>query len=161
MSDLNWPDAKPYDSDTGAGSIGVEFAGSAVSSPSPAGATSPLTRTEIASLAAEAANPWLHWSDFYYRGYFELSLTHDKADARFFGLPTVTRRNAWEIPLANFTVVSAARGGAGGLSRPLGGGKVLAGALRGGQTERSNATLDLGTGGWFVSHEDRSVLPYN
>jgi alkaline phosphatase D len=41
VSDLVWPEEKLYDAKTGAGSIGVEFAGSAVSNPYPYGQTSP------------------------------------------------------------------------------------------------------------------------
>ena len=69
MSDLVWLDTKPYDPVTGIGSIGVEFAGTAVSS-SGFGGT-------IANASAKAAG--------YYRGYFELHISKEEAVARFYG----------------------------------------------------------------------------
>jgi alkaline phosphatase D len=55
-------------------------------------------------------------------------------EAQYYGLPTVVTRNPWEISLANFTVKS----GENRLSRPVGGGHVESGALKGGSTNHSN-----------------------
>lgn len=68
-------------------------------------------------------NSVLQWQDGYYRGYFLLSVTPDKLDARYYGSPSVASRNAWDLPLANFTVLA----GENRLARPVGGGSVEAG----------------------------------
>lgn len=82
------------------------------------------------------ANPELQWNDLYYRGYYEMHITKDVLEARYFGMPTVGTRNAYEISLANFTVKS----GENRLSRPVGGGVVESGTLKGGQTRFTNAS---------------------
>jgi alkaline phosphatase D len=56
----------------------------------------------------------------------------------------VASRNAWDLPLANFTVSA----GKNRLSRPVAGGKVEAGFLRGGTTTGTNITLNTETGRW-------------
>jgi alkaline phosphatase D len=60
------------------------------------------------------------------------------------GSPSVASRNAWDLPLANFTVLA----GKNHLSRPVAGGNVEAGFLRGGTTTGTNITLNTETGGW-------------
>jgi alkaline phosphatase D len=62
------------------------------------------------------------------------------------GSPSVASRNPWNIPLANFTVLA----GENHLSRPVAGGSVEAGVLRGGQTVATNLTLNTETGEWEV-----------
>jgi alkaline phosphatase D len=62
------------------------------------------------------------------------------------GSPTVSNRNAWELPLANFTVLA----GQNKLVRPVAGGKVEAGSTRGGTTAGTNLTLNTETGKWEV-----------
>lgn len=69
VSDLVWLDTHPYDTATGNGAIGVEFAGSAVSSPSPAGQNISLAVANYASGLLVDANRELQWQDLYYRGY--------------------------------------------------------------------------------------------
>lgn len=142
VSDLVWLDEKKYDSSTGDGSIGVEFAGSAVTSPCPYGANISLATANNYSHIITSANEELQWQDLYYRGYFELHFSHDEVQAHFFGLPTVKARNSWEIPIANFTVKS----GANKLQRPVGGGVVESGNLKFGKTVQSNLTVDTGNG---------------
>lgn len=154
VSDLAWLGEKPYNSSTGEGSIGVEFAGSAVSSPCPYGANISLATANNYSSIIQSANEELQWQDLYYRGYFELHFTHDEVQANFFGLPTVVTRNAWEIPIANFTVKS----GANKLQRPVAGGIVESGSLKSGKVVQNNLTVDTGNGTWFVSHANLSVL---
>lgn len=154
VSDLVWLGEKNYSSATGEGSIGVEFAGSAVTSPCPYGANITLASANEFSTWLQVANDELQWQDLYYRGYFELHISQEKVDAQFFGLPTVVSRNGWEIPLANFTVEA----GANRLQRPVGGGVVESGSLKGGETSGTNVTVDTGNGTWFVSHADLSVL---
>jgi alkaline phosphatase D len=154
VSDLVWLGEKDYNSSTGSGSIGVEFAGSAVTSPCPYGANITLATANTYSSIIQAANEELQWQDLYYRGYFELHFTHEEVNAKFFGLPTVVTRNAWEIPIANFTVES----GANQLQRPVGGGVVESGSLKGGKVVQNNVTFNTEDGTWFVSHEDLEVL---
>lgn len=151
VSDLVWLDTHPYDPVTGSGSIGVEFAGSAVSSPCPYGQNISLAFANTASTALVAANRELQWQDIYYRGYFELNIGYDAVHASFFGLPTIATRNGWEISLANFTVLN----GANKLSRTSGvvaGGQVESGSLRGGVVTGGNLTHDTNTGKWFVTN---------
>ncbi|QIW99079.1 hypothetical protein AMS68_004597 [Peltaster fructicola] len=81
VTDLVWLDEHDYDSATGSGSVGVEFAGTAVTSSGFGG---------------------------YYRGYFELQISKDSATAYYFGMPTVATRNPLEISLGNFTVAAGA-----------------------------------------------------
>jgi alkaline phosphatase D len=75
-------------------------------------------------------------------------------EANYFGLPTVVSRNGWEIPIANFTVKS----GANKLQRPVAGGVVESGSLKGGKVDQGNVTVDTNNGTWFVSHADLAVL---
>jgi alkaline phosphatase D len=147
VSDLVWLDEKSYDSKTGEGSIGVEFAGSAVSSPCPYGENITLATANNYSHIIESSNSELQWQDLYYRGYFELHFTKDKVDANFFGTPQIRVKHGWEIPIANFTVMN----GANKLQRPVAGGVVESGSLKNGQMVQTNLTLDTATGKWFES----------
>ena len=152
VSDLVWLDTHSYDPITGLGSIGVEFAGSAVSSPSPAGQNTSIAAANLGSQALIAANRELQWSELYYRGYFELRISHQEVTAAYFGMPTIMTSNPNEISLANFTVKS----GENRLSRdPVpGGGIVENGALKGGMTRQTNLTNNTATGMYFISHEN-------
>lgn len=154
VSDLVWLNEKEYDSSTGEGSIGVEFAGSAVSSPCPYGANISIATANNYSSTIITSNHEIQWQDLYYRGYFELHFSPDEVQANFFGLPTVVTRNAWEIPIANFTV----KNGANRLQRPVAGGVVESGSLKYGKVVQTNVTLDTHNGTWFVSRADKSVL---
>ncbi|KAJ4364748.1 hypothetical protein N0V95_000695 [Ascochyta clinopodiicola] len=154
VSDLVWLGEKEYNKSTGSGSIGVEFAGSAVTSPCPYGANISLATANNYSTWLQNANDELQWQDLYYRGYFELHFTHDKVDANFFGLPTVATRNGWEIPIANFTVIA----GENKLQRPVAGGIVESGSLKFGKVVQNNITFDTNNGTWFVSQANLEVL---
>jgi alkaline phosphatase D len=149
VSDLVWLGAHEYNMSTGAGSVGVEFAGSAVSSPCPAGQNITLDVANLGSAWLTGANRELQWQDLYYRGYYELSIFYDAVNASYFGIPTTKQRNGYEISLANFTVKAEAnrldRGAAG-----VGGGKAESGSLKGGKIAGTNLTHDTGTGNWFV-----------
>lgn len=154
VSDLAWLGEKEYNKETGEGSIGVEFAGSAVTSPCPYGANISLATANNYSSIIQASNEELQWQDLYYRGYYELHISGEEVVANYFGMPTVVTRNSWEIPLANFTVKS----GENRLQRPVGGGIVESGSLKGGKTVQTNATVDTRNGTWFVSHAPLEVL---
>ncbi|KAH8205261.1 hypothetical protein TruAng_000508 [Truncatella angustata] len=145
VSDLAWVGTKDYNNGTGAGAIGVEFAGTAVAS---SGASGNILTTRAAAQTRldDEWNSELQWQDGYYRGYFLLSLTPEQATAEFYGSPSVALRNPWNLPLANFTVLS----GDNRLSRPIAGGSVEAGALRGGQVNPTNLTLNTETGEWEI-----------
>lgn len=154
VSDLVWLDEKAYNKSSGEGAIGVEFAGSAVSSPCPYGANISLAAANNYSTWLTQANDELQWQDLYYRGYFELHFSQEKVDANFFGLPTAVTRNGWEIPIANFTVLN----GANKLQRPVANGVVESGSLKVGKVVQTNLTIDTNNGTWFVSHADLEVL---
>jgi len=146
VSDLVWLGEKDYDARTGAGSIGVEFAGSAVSSPCPLGQNTTMAAALLASAWVMGANAELQWQAIYYRGYFELEIGHDALRAEYFGLPTYATRNGYEISLANFTVLP----GENRLHRTVAGGTVEFGSLKGGKILMENVTHDTGSGKWFV-----------
>lgn len=55
-------------------------------------------------------------------------------------------RNPWDIPLANFTVLS----GENHLRRPIAQGKAESGALKFGQVVHTNLTLNTETQEWAV-----------
>ncbi len=156
VSDLVWLDNHPYDMATGAGSIGVEFAGTAVSSPSPYGQNITLANANNASNFLIGANRELQWSEIYYRGYFELQVSQSCVTANYFGLPTIVNRNPNEISLANFTVLS----GANKLQRnpSVAGGVVENGALKGGRTVLTNVTNSTDTGLYFISMENQEDI---
>ncbi len=84
----------------------------------------------------------------YYRGYFELSISHKKAHAAYFNIPNTTIRSGAEISLATFTVLV----GANKLYREKGaaalGGVVEAGSLRRGKVAPKNLIFDTETGEW-------------
>ncbi|KAL2255878.1 hypothetical protein VTK26DRAFT_2549 [Humicola hyalothermophila] len=154
VSDVTWLGKEPYDSRTGEGSIGVEFAGTAVSSSGPGGLID--ASIERARKQVEA-NEVLQWQEGYYRGYFVLSIRHNEVTAQFFGSPSVATRNAWELPLANFTVLA----GENHLLRPVAGGGVEAGFLRGGKTTGTNVTLDTSKGVWDIVGFEEMYIPRN
>jgi alkaline phosphatase D len=146
VSDLVWLGEKEYDAKSGDGSVGVEFAGTAVSSPCPLGQNTTMAAALNASASVTSVNPELQWQDIYYRGYFELEIGHEALKAQFFGLPTYATRNGYEISLANFTVFP----GENRLHRSVAGGKVEFGSLKGGEVTLGNVTHDTGSDTWFV-----------
>ncbi len=153
VSDLVWLDHSPYDPSTGTGSIGVEFAGSAVSSPSPAGQNISIAASVQGSQWLVGANRELQWSELYYRGYYELHITQQQVQARYFGMPTLVNRNPGEISLANFTVLS----GENRLHRFNGTvvpAPVENGYVKFGQVKQTNITNSTDTGLYYISHDN-------
>lgn len=134
VSDLAWLDHSPYDSSSGAGAIGVEFGGSAVSSPSSFGANITVSAANDMSKRLVTDSESLHWSEGYYRGYFELHITPEQVGAHFFGIPTTKERNSEEISLANFTVKSGENHLERNSDSVAGGGVVANGFLKNGET---------------------------
>ncbi len=70
------------------------------------------------------------------------------------GSPSVATRNSWDLPLANFTVLA----GKNHLSRPVAGGNVEAGFVRGGKTTGTNVTLETTSGKWDVVGFEKMFL---
>lgn len=73
----------------------VEFAGTAVSSPSPFGV--PLNQSHTASAALVQLNPSLLYSEAFYRGYYELHVSAHNVSATFFAIPDILTRNSNEL----------------------------------------------------------------
>ena len=82
-----------YDTSTGKGSLGVEFAGTSVSSPSNLG-RGPEGPRQLADLMA--ARPHLRYVDGRYRGYFVLDLTRERMQADYYALATIEERTTAE-----------------------------------------------------------------
>ena len=82
-----------YDRSTGKGSIGVEFAGTSVSSPSNLG-RGPEGPKQLADTLA--ARPHLHYVDGRYRGYFIVDMTRQRLQADFYAVSTIEERNTTE-----------------------------------------------------------------
>ncbi|EFQ32479.1 PhoD-like phosphatase [Colletotrichum graminicola] len=150
VSDLVWLGEHDYDQATGAGSVGVEFAGSAVSSPCPVGQNTSLAAANAASAWLTGANRELQWQELYYRGYYELSIGYDAVNASFFGIPTTRVMQGYEISLANFTVLA----GENKLHRwdgsVVAGGVVESGSLKNGKAVQTNLTHDTATGEYLA-----------
>lgn len=155
VSDLVWLGEHDYDAETGAGSIGVEFAGSAVSSPCPRDQNITIDKANEESAALVAGNRELLWQDVYYRGYYELTIGQDAVQARYYGVPTVVQRTPYEVSLANFTVERDANA----VKRPIAGGIVESGAVKGGRVVQTNLTYDTATGQYQV--HNLSTFGYN
>ncbi|KAL2110175.1 hypothetical protein VUR80DRAFT_1510 [Thermomyces stellatus] len=124
VSDLAWLGIKDYDSESGEGAIGVEFAGTAVSSTGKEGPIEPVAGDAARGMVNR--NEEMHWQEGYYRGYFRLAVTPKQVAAQFFGSPSVASRNSWDLPLANFTVDSSDNH----LSRPVADGRAESGGLK-------------------------------
>ncbi|OJJ52874.1 hypothetical protein ASPSYDRAFT_213484 [Aspergillus sydowii CBS 593.65] len=133
VSDLTWLDSSPYDASTGAGAIGVEFGGAAVSSPSSFGENVTISDANDISKQVVGDSESLHWSEGYYRGYFELRITPEQVGAHFFGVPSNKERNDVEISLANFTVKSGDNRLERNSDNVAGGGVVANGFLKNGR----------------------------
>ena len=82
MSDLVWLDTHEYDPSTGVGAVGVEFAGTAVSSTGFGGTIASATQ-QASTLVRD--NSELMWNEGYYRGYFEMKVSADAITAYYFG----------------------------------------------------------------------------
>lgn len=146
VSDLVWLNEHPYDSATGEGAVGVEFAGTAVTS-SGFGGTIRSANNQFLTLVRD--NSELQWNEGYYRGYFELQVGYDSVQASYYGMPTVANLNPLEISLADFTVVN----GANKLQRPVAGGKAESGFIQTGQVQMTNLTYNTQNQCWAVRND--------
>lgn len=82
-----------YDPGTGRGSLGLEFAGTSVTSSSNLGA-GPDGERQLAEV--KAARPHLHYVDGRYRGYYVLDLTRERLQADYFAMSTILDRTPAE-----------------------------------------------------------------
>lgn len=82
-----------YDPATGRGSVGLEFAGTSVTSVSNLG-VGPDGEAQLS--AVKAARPHLHYVDGRYRGYYVVDLTRERLQADFFAMKTILDRTADE-----------------------------------------------------------------
>ncbi|KAK0483555.1 PhoD-like phosphatase-domain-containing protein [Armillaria novae-zelandiae] len=126
VSDLAYPnDTTNYNPISGEGAIGVEFAGTAVTSSSSFGRISQPATVSI-SQGLVATNPDLQWSEGFYRGFFSLKVDPRQINATYYAMNDITSANLNGFASAEFLV----KAGDNRLSRPVAGGTVLAGALK-------------------------------
>ncbi|KAF9480100.1 PhoD-like protein [Pholiota conissans] len=136
VSDLAYPnDTTTYDPVTGKGAIGVEFAGTAVTSGSSFGSGITPAAANAVSTQLVGLNPDLQWSEGSYRGFFTLSIDSLHLNATYYGMNNISFANLDGFATAQFVV----KAGENKLSRPVAGGSVLAGVLQS-QLPASNST---------------------
>ncbi|KDR81547.1 hypothetical protein GALMADRAFT_239562 [Galerina marginata CBS 339.88] len=127
VSDLAHPnDTTNYNPVTGAGAIGVEFAGTAVTSGSSFGSGITPEKADVISQSLVSVNPDLQWSEGSYRGFFTLTIDSEHLNATYYGMRNVSFANLDGFATAQFVVKS----GQNKLSRPVAGGQVNAGVLQ-------------------------------
>jgi alkaline phosphatase D len=146
VSDLTWLDHSPYNPHNGAGAIGVEFGGTAVTSPSPFGENITASAANEISKHIVKDTPSLLWSEGFYRGYYELQITAEQVQAQFFGIPNIKQRAPLEISLANFTVLSGNNRMERNSNDVVAGGSVANGYLKYGETDRADLVYNTETG---------------
>ncbi|KAI9466285.1 PhoD-like phosphatase-domain-containing protein, partial [Lactarius psammicola] len=127
VSDLAHPnDTINYDPVTGKGGLGVEFAGTAVTSSSAFGAHIAPAAADAISRVLVANNTDLQWSEGSYRGFFLLNISPSTLTATYFAMNDISNPNLDGFASAHFVVEK----GANKLSRPVAGGSVKAGVLK-------------------------------
>ncbi|KAF9030778.1 PhoD-like phosphatase-domain-containing protein [Panaeolus papilionaceus] len=127
VSDLAHPnDTTTYKPSTGEGAIGVEFAGTAVTSSSAFGSGITPAKADIQSTELVKVNADLQWSEGSYRGFFTLSIDPNQVNATYYAMRNITFANLDGFASAQFNV----KKGANKLTRPVAGGSVLAGVLK-------------------------------
>lgn len=149
VSDLTWLEHSPYNPNDGAGAVGVEFAGTAVTSPSSFGENITADAANEISKGLVTDTESLLWSEGYYRGYFELQITPEQVQAQFFGVPTTKERDPGEISLANFTVLSGKNHLERNSDNVVAGGVVTNGYLKYGETKQTDMVYDTKTGQYY------------
>lgn len=80
-----------YDKTTGKGSLGVEFAGTSVTSPSNVGRDGQQQLDDL-----RAARPHLHYVDGRYRGYYVVDLTRQRLQTDYYAVATIEERSMKE-----------------------------------------------------------------
>lgn len=116
-----------YDPVTGKGSIAVEFAGTAVSSPSSYGRNLTQEKYDAAAKRLVSINRNLQWAEGAHRGYFELQFNKKEVNAQFYGYLNNSLPETEELLVAQFNV----KKGANKLTRPINYGiKPISGSLQ-------------------------------
>ncbi|KAF8879717.1 PhoD-like phosphatase-domain-containing protein [Infundibulicybe gibba] len=128
VSDLSHANDTNYDPITGHGAIGVEFAGTAVTSHSRFSDGPVPGPADDSSRQLVQINPELQWSEQFYRGFFTLTIDEKTMNATFFAMRNISFANLDHFQSAHFVV----KAGESRLSRPVAGGNVTAGALKSG-----------------------------
>jgi alkaline phosphatase D len=82
-----------YDPGTGRGSLGVEIAGTSITSASNLGA-GPDGEKQLAAI--KAARPHLHYADGRYRGYYLVDITRERLQVDFYAMKTIVDRTTEE-----------------------------------------------------------------
>ena len=78
-----------YDPVTGIGALGVEFAGTAVTSGSSFGSLAPPAADNRSAILV-AANAPLQWSEGYYRGFFTLTISPEWMNATYYAMRNIS-----------------------------------------------------------------------
>ncbi|KAL4265206.1 PhoD-like phosphatase metallophosphatase domain-containing protein [Pleurotus pulmonarius] len=126
VSDLAHPnDTTTYDPISGDGAIGVEFAGTAVTSTSSFRANIAPAAADVISRQLVDINPDLQWSEGSFRGFFTLTIDPQWLNATYYAMRNITSPNTDGFASAEFSAK-----GENKLHRPVAGGKVNAGALK-------------------------------
>ncbi|KAJ7470691.1 PhoD-like phosphatase-domain-containing protein [Mycena latifolia] len=127
VSDLAHPnDTATYNPITGQGAIGVEFAGTAVTSGSAFGTNVSPAAANAISTVLVATNTDLQWSEGSFRGFFTLTIDSKAVNATYYAMRNITFANLDGFASAEFIV----KAGENKLSRPVADGAVLAGVLK-------------------------------
>ncbi|KAF9053604.1 hypothetical protein BDZ89DRAFT_938697 [Hymenopellis radicata] len=127
VSDLAYPnDTTTYDPTSGEGAIGVEFAGTAVTSASSFGQGISPAQADLISEVLVAENADLQWSEGSYRGFFTLQVSAERLFATYYAMNDTSNANLHGFASAQFAV----HAGGNKLARPVAGGGVLAGVLK-------------------------------
>lgn len=91
QSSTDTEDCTRYNPETGAGAIGVEFAGTAVTSTSSFGTGIGPVAADVKSQKYVTVNPDLQWSEGSYRGFFTLTVQPDSLDAAYWAMSDVSK----------------------------------------------------------------------
>ncbi|PPQ87973.1 hypothetical protein CVT25_001052 [Psilocybe cyanescens] len=135
-SHANWASdlARGYNPTTGAGAIGVEFAGTAVTSGSSFGSGITPEKADVISRTLVDVNTDLQWSEGSYRGFFTLSIDSEHLNATYYAMLDLISMVAIFLAFANLDGFASAhfivKSGQNKLSRPVAGGTVNAGVLK-------------------------------
>jgi len=127
VADLAFPnDTTNYNPTTGKGALGVEFAGTAVSSGSSFGNNISPEAANTLSREYVTFNADLQWSEGSFRGFFTLTLDTKTATATYYAMRNTNTSNLDGFPSAVFVVEN----GKNMIQRPVAGGNITAGVLK-------------------------------
>lgn len=104
-------DTTTYNSNTGDGAIGVEFAGTAVTSPSSFGAgispsAADVISTELLNLTG---NEDLQWTEASYRGFFTISVGAETLSATYYAMTNICASSVLYNSFSSCVVLSGAK----------------------------------------------------